>query len=190
MRRLATTLTTAALVVALAGPAAADGPGDAIDEMPSSAYPDSITQLDEEVTTLDPQVTQLEPQVTKVERERQEGDETVISLVSDILFAFGKSSVAGGATGKIRDLVSDVPRGATVQVSGHTDSIGSTSFNQKLSRQRAEAVAKVIKQARPDLRLSVKGYGESRPVEPNRKGGEDNPDGRAKNRRVEIRYHG
>ena len=190
MRRLATTLATAALVVALAGPAAADGPGDVIDEMPSAAYPDSVTQLDEEVTTLDLQVTQLEPQVTKVEQESQEGDETVISLVSDILFAFGKSTIADGAKGKIRTLVTDVPRGATVQVSGHTDSVGSTSFNKRLSRQRAAAVAAVIRSARPDLNLRVKGYGESRPVAPNRKDGKDYPDGRAKNRRVEIRYHG
>lgn len=188
MRRLATTLTTAALVVALAGPAAADGPGEAIDGLSDAAYPDSITQLETAVTTLDHEVTQLQPSVTKVEQETQDGDDTVISLVSDILFDFGKASIAGGAKGKIRKLVGDVPRGATVQVSGHTDSVGSKRFNQKLSRERAAAVAKVIKSARPDLQLRVKGYGESRPVEPNRKDGKDNPDGRAKNRRVEIRY--
>ena len=83
-----------------------------------------------------------------------------------------------------------VPRGATVTIGGHTDSIGTTASNQKLSQRRAQAVATVVKAARSDLKLSVKGYGESRPVAPNTSGGKDDPDGRAQNRRVEIRYGG
>lgn len=41
-----------------------------------------------------------------------------------------------------------------------------------------------------DLDVTAKGYGESEPVAANEKGGEDDPEGRAKNRRVEIRYQG
>ena len=44
--------------------------------------------------------------------------------------------------------------------------------------------------ARPDLKLDVEGFGKGRPVAPNSQGGEDNPEGRALNRRVEIRYEG
>lgn len=81
--------------------------------------------------------------------------------------------------------VAEVPKGAEVQVHGHTDSIGSAAYNQELSEKRARAVAEVIESVRSDLRLQVKGFGKDRPVESN-----DEPAGRALNRRVEIRYSG
>src|SRR5699024_6357224 len=81
------------------------------------------------------------------------------------------------------------PDGTKVTVSGYTDSVGSDSANKKLSKKRAQAVADVISDSRSDLELSVKGYGEADPVAKNTaKGGEDNPQGRAKNRRVEVSY--
>jgi outer membrane protein OmpA-like peptidoglycan-associated protein len=85
-------------------------------------------------------------------------------------------------------LLSSIPKGARLSVHGHTDSVGDAARNQSLSRARAAAVAAVVHQARPDLRLDVRGFGESRPVKPNTKGGKDNPEGRAANRRVELRY--
>lgn len=84
----------------------------------------------------------------------------------------------------------DVPDGASVTVSGHTDSVGSTEDNLALSTERAQAVADALADARPDLRLDVKGYGETRPIADNTRGGEDYPPGRAENRRVEISYEG
>ena len=71
-------------------------------------------------------------------------------------------------------------------MTGHTDSIGDDASNLTLSQQRAQAVADAISAARSDLRLTVVGKGESDPVEPNEQGGEDNPEGRAKNRRVTV----
>lgn len=64
------------------------------------------------------------------------------------------------------------------------------SYNKDLSQQRAKAVAAILETARPDLKLDVEGFGKGRPVAPNSQGGEDNPEGRALNRRVEIRYEG
>ena len=76
-----------------------------------------------------------------------------------------------------------------VTVEGHTDSIGSDAYNQKLSERRAMAVKHylVSKGVTAD-RLDTVGYGESRPVAPNKTpNGKDNPEGRAMNRRAELK---
>lgn len=151
---------------------------------------DTITPLDPNITPLDDNITSLEPRITPLDTRTTEGEETVISLSSDILFAFGESTVGERAEDRIVEIVEDVPDGATVQVHGHTDSISGRDFNQKLSEERAATVAEIIEQARPDLQLEVEGFGMDDPVEPNEKNGEDNPEGRALNRRVEIRYDG
>lgn len=69
-----------------------------------------------------------------------------------------------------------------VEVEGHTDSRGSDAYNLKLSLRRAESVRSyLVGRGIAEDRLSVKGYGESRPVADN-----GTPEGRFKNRRVEI----
>ena len=75
-----------------------------------------------------------------------------------------------------------------MSIVGHTDSLGEDAYNLGLSQRRAEAVAAAVAASRPDLSLTTEGRGEADPVAPNDNGGEDNPDGRAANRRVEIRY--
>ncbi|GAA4397329.1 hypothetical protein GCM10023153_21110 [Ornithinibacter aureus] len=104
------------------------------------------------------------------------------------MFAFGKATLADGAAEWIAALVKPIPNGATVKVYGHTDGKGTAKANQTLSEQRAKAVAAVIATTQPGLKLDVQGFGMTKPVEPNTKGGEDNPEGREKNRRVEVRY--
>ena len=76
-----------------------------------------------------------------------------------------------------------------IEISGHTDSKGSDSYNQKLSEARAKAVVDyLIRNGIARDRLSAKGYGESLPVEPNENpDGTDNPEGREKNRRTEFK---
>ena len=67
-------------------------------------------------------------------------------------------------------------------VEGHTDNVGGTEFNQKLSEQRASSVANYLSgQGVPPNRLIAIGYGETRPIASN-----DNDAGRTQNRRVEI----
>ena len=72
--------------------------------------------------------------------------------------------------------------GCQVAIEGHTDSQGSDETNQRLSDARAEAVGSYLM---ANLGISVpitnQGYGESRPIASN-----DTPEGRAKNRRIEI----
>lgn len=86
--------------------------------------------------------------------------------------------------------MTDLPQTAAVQVTGYTDSIGTDAANLALSQQRAQAVAAAITAARADLKLEIRGRGAADPVAPNTSGGQDDPEGRRLNRRVEIRYTG
>ena len=70
-----------------------------------------------------------------------------------------------------------------IEIGGHTDSKGSVEYNQRLSEGRAKAVADyLIEHGINAKRLEFKGYGKSRPIDDN-----DSEEGRARNRRVEIR---
>jgi OOP family OmpA-OmpF porin len=71
----------------------------------------------------------------------------------------------------------------TVEIAGHTDSIGSERANQSLSERRAESVKRYLVQnfSIPQERLIAKGYGKSRPIASN-----DTPEDRSKNRRIEV----
>jgi OOP family OmpA-OmpF porin len=76
-----------------------------------------------------------------------------------------------------------------VEVAGHTDSIGSDAYNQKLSEHRAKAVYEYLTSNGVDAGRLVGpvGYGKSRPIAPNTNpDGTDNPEGRAQNRRTEL----
>jgi OmpA family len=115
----------------------------------------------------------------------------VIRLPSDVLFAFGKAELTPAAQAAIEAVDDDIGSGGsgTVTVEGHTDSIGSDPDNQALSERRAAAVRAALE---PVLGSSYQyesvGFGEGKPVAPNAKpDGSDDPDGRALNRRVEIR---
>lgn len=79
-----------------------------------------------------------------------------------------------------------------IEISAHTDSVGSDGFNKNLSQRRAENVRKyLIKKGIQKSRITAKGYGESQPIAPNSNAdGTDNPEGRAKNRRTEIKVIG
>lgn len=149
-------------------------------------------QLSDSVRRFDPagSVRAWDPHghVSAMERESVDGDQMVVSLDADVLFGFGSAEVPPRAAARIVELMAPVPPGATVTVEGHTDSLGSAEANLRLSRERAEAVAAIIAASRDDLILDVVGFGETRPVAPNTIGGEDNPEGRSLNRRVEIRY--
>ncbi|NHA67200.1 OmpA family protein [Phycicoccus flavus] len=174
--------------VAVLGPLA---PAASADDLPVDRLPaPTEQQLAESVTALDPRVSQLEGRVTGLATETTDGGDEVITLASDILFAFDRSDLSPRAAARIRGLVEDVPRRARVSIGGHTDALGSVGYNLRLSTARARAVAAVVRRSRPDLRLTVRGFGETRPVAPNTRGGEDDPEGRAENRRVEIRYAG
>ena len=76
--------------------------------------------------------------------------------------------------------------GLQIEIGGHTDNIGAAADNQKLSANRAESVRNYLLQNGVDSkRLSAKGYGATQPIADN-----NNEEGRAKNRRTEIKVVG
>ena len=129
-----------------------------------------------------------EDPTTTLEQKQEEKDDTVVTLTSDLLFDFGEASLTPEAEKAVAELAGEVPQDATVRVDGYTDSVGDEAFNQELSEERADAVADVLGAERSDLTLRVKGHGETDPVAENEVDGEDNPAGRALNRRVEVTY--
>lgn len=68
-------------------------------------------------------------------------------------------------------------------IAGHTDNIGPTEYNNELSVRRADAVSEYLRihHGIDSTRLTIKGYGETRPIASN-----DNEKGRSLNRRVEF----
>lgn len=115
---------------------------------------------------------------------------TAFRLSSDILFDFDKAELKPEATPVLEELLAAIQQKQPkqIQIHGHTDSKGSYSYNLNLSQRRAETVAVWLSQHGVDSHLfSVAGFGESKPIAPNNKpNGEDDPEGRQKNRRVDV----
>jgi OOP family OmpA-OmpF porin len=111
-----------------------------------------------------------------------------VTYAADAFFDFDKSVVKPAGKAKLDDLVSKV-KGINLEVIiavGHTDSIGSDAYNQKLSVRRAEAVkAYLVSKGIEKNRIYTEGKGEKQPVADNK-----TKEGRAKNRRVEIEVVG
>ena len=114
-----------------------------------------------------------------------------IELAADVLFDFDKADIRPDAQNALKqaaDIVRDKAKG-TVRVEGHTDGKGLEPYNQKLSDRRANSVRDwfVKKEGLKNLKFSTRGFGANNPVAPNTKtDGSDDPEGRQKNRRVEI----
>ncbi|KAM3103231.1 OmpA family protein [Phormidesmis sp. 146-12] len=114
-----------------------------------------------------------------------------INLPENILFDFDKSELrptAKPTLAKLSLLLKNY-KNAPVAINGHTDSKGSDEYNQTLSEKRAESVKTYLSQ-NFDIntnRLESQGFGKSQPIAPNANpDGSDNPQGRQKNRRVEV----
>jgi outer membrane protein OmpA-like peptidoglycan-associated protein len=122
-----------------------------------------------------------------VERETPRG--TTLTVQNDVLFDFDKNELrpeAAQALGRVAEIIRQ-RRPRAVLVIGHTDSMGADAYNEALSRRRAEAVeAWLVAQGGGLPPLRVEGHGEREPVAPNIVDGRDNPEGRQKNRRVEV----
>lgn len=161
-------------------------------------------QLQKRDTIAQEQQQQIEQQQQEIARNRQlleelkrqnlearETERGVIVNLPDVLFDFGRADLTSDARVKVQSMsqvLNNQAQGRRVSVEGHTDSIGSDAFNQQLSERRAENVAMALENSgvSPN-RITTKGYGKRYPVAPNTNpDGSDNPEGRAKNRRVEV----
>lgn len=108
-----------------------------------------------------------------------------VRLDSMSLFDSGKSTLKSGSTKTLVNSLMGIKARPDwlIVVSGHTDNTGSPTLNQRLSHERAASVRDWMRDTGdvPESCFAVQGYGASRPVATN-----DNPEGRALNRRVEI----
>ncbi|WP_026436934.1 outer membrane protein OmpA [Acidovorax sp. JHL-9] len=113
---------------------------------------------------------------------------TKVTYAADAFFDFDKSVLKPEGKAKLDDLVSkvkDINLEVIIAV-GHTDSVGSDAYNQKLSVRRSEAVkAYLVSKGIEKNRVYTEGKGEKQPVADNK-----TKEGRAKNRRVEIEVVG
>jgi outer membrane protein OmpA-like peptidoglycan-associated protein len=112
-----------------------------------------------------------------------------IALAADVLFDFDKASLRAEAKpslDKVVEVLKSYPK-ASATIEGHTDGKGDAAYNQKLSERRAESVRAWLAGNGASLKMSTRGWGKQKPVAPNaRPDGKDDPEGRQKNRRVEI----
>ncbi|MCU9947419.1 OmpA family protein [Pseudomonas solani] len=152
-----------------------DGVPDSRDKCPGT--PPGV-QVDANGCPPEPAVVEEVEEVVVVE------DETIV--VRDLLFAFDSAALDPADKAKLDTIASrlrnEAPT-AKLTITGHTDSVGSDSYNQKLSEKRAHSVTDyLVSTGIPKGSIAgVSGAGESQPVADN-----GTADGRALNRRVEI----
>jgi outer membrane protein OmpA-like peptidoglycan-associated protein len=158
-------------------------------------------KANEEVARLEAERARLESDQAKRERDalqqrlyisiseiletRQEARGLIVNL-SDVLFDFNQATLKAGAREKLSKLAGILlayPGKYRLEIEGHTDSVGSDEYNQKLSENRAASVRDYLVQGGiPMERVqAVRGFGKTRPVTTN-----DTAEGRQRNRRVEI----
>jgi outer membrane protein OmpA-like peptidoglycan-associated protein len=127
-------------------------------------------------------IQELEKQLAEFKaRQTERGLELTLS---DVLFEFDKAELKSGALRGLAPLITFVKENPErkITLEGHTDSVGSDSYNLKLSQQRAEAVQDfLVKSGVASANVTARGLGENYPVATN-----DTAAGRLQNRRVQI----
>lgn len=115
----------------------------------------------------------------------RDGDNLLLRMPSGITFAYNDSTVQPQFQPVLNDVskvLAEYPK-TYIDVMGHTDSDGSEAYNQTLSEQRAQSVSNYLSgHGVQSARLATRGYGEMQPIASN-----ETPEGKAQNRRVEIK---
>ena len=132
---------------------------------------------------MDQQAKELEQNIPGAIVERV-GEGIAVTFQSGILYDFDSSVLRPEARENLANLASSLDKypGTQLLIAGHTDSVGTDSYNQRLSEQRARAAASFLSaQGVTATRIQTRGMGESEPKVAN-----DTDTGRAQNRRVEV----
>ncbi|WP_034060291.1 OmpA family protein [Lacinutrix jangbogonensis] len=173
-----------------------DGITDAKDNCPNEAGPaenkgcpwtdkDGDGVLDKDDQCVDVAGTVANNGCPEIVQPTQAVMETLNSYAKTILFATGKSTFKDQTVtvlNNIAAILKDYPK-SNFTIEGHTDSVGSKATNQKLSEKRAKAVMNYLSEnGISSSRLNAYGFGEDFPMYPN-----TTKDGRASNRRVEVK---
>lgn len=114
----------------------------------------------------------------------RQGDNLILNMPSSITFGVGRSDINSNFYNTLNSVASVVKEHdqTLIEIQGHTDSTGSSQFNQTLSERRAASVSNYFSsQNINNVRLASYGHGENYPVATN-----DTENGRQANRRVEI----
>ena len=116
--------------------------------------------------------------------EQPQTQSLVIRVKDQLLFDTGSATTKPGgisALTEVAEILAKYPD-TIVRINGHTDATGSASINQRLSEQRAQAVADIlVAHGVSRNRMVIQGLGSSEPIASN-----NTPEGRALNRRVDI----
>ncbi|MBR7744879.1 OmpA family protein [Phycicoccus sp. BSK3Z-2] len=152
-----------------------------------TGWPDIPADELADAASLDPAAFEITERVANLEQSVTTSQEEV-DLAADVLFAKDSARLTRRAASTIREAAATIrdsaPEGTRLTVVGHTDSDASASYNDRLSRQRAEAVATALgRELGADYTLRTEGRGESEPIADNR-----SESGKAKNRRVTVSF--
>jgi outer membrane protein OmpA-like peptidoglycan-associated protein len=126
---------------------------------------------------------QLRQQLNSILETRESARGLIVNL-SDVLFDTGSANLKPGTREKLAKVAGILlsHRGLKLQVEGHTDSVGSEDYNQRLSENRAASVRTyLVDSGIASNAVGTAGFGETMPVASN-----DTPTGRQQNRRVEL----
>ncbi|GAB3498455.1 OmpA family protein [Nocardiopsis coralliicola] len=189
---------TAAVAALAAGVLLAAPPAAAGDEAALMGDPENATgPFDGFIVPIgdtSPFIVGMDPSgsVEPMQSEEIEGSTTTVTIAADVLFAFDEAELDGAAASVLADLAEQLAGAeGTVTVVGHSDGIGADTYNQKLSEERAAAVADALAdemgQGAPEM--ETEGRGADEPLaEETDSDGSDIPDARAENRRVEVAF--
>jgi len=132
---------------------------------------------------MDQQAKELEQNIPGATVERV-GEGIQVTFQSGLLFDFDSDRVKADAATNLKNLASSLSKypNSSLLIVGHTDAVGSDSYNQALSERRAQSTAMYLaSQGVAASRLQTVGRGETEPVAPN-----DTDANMQKNRRVEV----
>lgn len=123
-------------------------------------------------------------QIEGVNVQRVGNDELKVTVKNEVLFDFNSAALRSASRDSLREMADVFQKypDTTIRVAGHTDSVGSAAYNQRLSERRARSVASYLENLGVrSARIDEVGYGESQPRATN-----STANGRQLNRRVEI----
>ena len=131
--------------------------------------------------------SQLLNQLNSILQTRDSARGLIVNM-SDVLFDTGSYTLKPGAREKLAKIsgILLAHPGLTLQIEGHTDSVGTDEYNQQLSERRADSVRDFLAEnGVPASTITARGFGKTQPVATN-----DTADGRQRNRRVELVVNG
>lgn len=179
---LATIATTSLVACGADGPslAATDAPPATTRELNAVEGP-AIPRVGDRAVAL-PSVADSSDQVPVVAPTSTTPAPVPLVTIPDVGFDLDTAALTPAATDLLSRNLDQMRNAAGIEIDGHTDSTGTAQHNQALSEARAGAVAAWLAahEVSPE-RITTRGFGSERPIATN-----DDPDGRATNRRVEI----